>query len=245
MARRIVTGLLGALLWCGAAVSHAEAAKPAASNPRATTTLRGLTAEQQKQLEYERYQKEQAAQQARQQAARPAAPANLTVDGQPDAPARSPATSAAESAATPSPSHLAAGRTRPVRQAPEPPRIDRGTISDAKISSIIPYQLRANGQIAVNVELQLAKPVSLAELNANLRLMIDNLPLEPLTAPVAADADRFAEPVEAMQAAAVDASGSETAPASGTVQPLLRAAQNDSNVVPSRCSVARRRTCHR
>lgn len=190
MARRIVSGLMGALLWCGATTSWADAAKPMSLDPRASSTQRGLTAEQRKQLEYERYQKEIAAQQSRpqvQQAARPNAPGN--------------------------------------------PTVDRGTIADAKISSIIPYELRAGDQIAVNVEIQLAKPIQLTELTANLRLMIDNEPLAALPAPPIVSPET--EPRAAGDTVDMSPPNSEIAPARSArpTQPLLQTTASNSNVV--------------
>jgi hypothetical protein len=234
MARRIVLGLMGALLCCGAAVSKAQSARAPASDSRAVTTPRALTAEQQKQLEYERYRKELAARQAGQPAVKPDAPGNLTVPGSSDSPAQAPpAVTPTESTATPSPARESSGGKRPVHPAGESQPVDRGTIADAKITSVIPFELRPDDRIAVNIELRLAKPIPLPELAAGLRLMIDNEALAPLPAPAAAPTDEVAAAQADAGNGPVGAPVQSASPVQSTspVQSALRASAGDPSVV--------------
>jgi hypothetical protein len=223
----------------------------------AQTASRPLTPEQQKQLEYQRYLREQESQRARQQAARPNAPGGLTIDG---GNAAAPTTVVApNSAGAPNSAAQSPGQNEPAASDKQPatrstttranrdaarraavqpmetvkPEIDHGYVNDAKITSIIPLELRPNERVAVNLEVKLAKPISSSELAAQLGVLIDNVPLAGLPAPpVTANAiDGPAGEATAMEAVPAESAQSASVP--------TRAAQNTPRVTITRSDVVR------
>ncbi len=169
-----------ALLHGGAGGLRAQEAAPS----------RALTPEQQKELEYQRYLREQAAQRERQQATRPAAPTGLSVDGGSDA--AGPATVPAD--ANPNDKKPAAGignrralRVQAAQTAAQSgaaqAEADHGYVAKAAIVRVIPVQLRPDERIVVDVEILLRKQISSADLASKMRLLLDGVPLEPFPLP--------------------------------------------------------------
>jgi hypothetical protein len=191
MARTIVSVTTGILLLCGGSLLHAEASKPNTLNPRTTTTIRGLTAEQEKQLEYERYQKEIAAQQAKKSATRPASSAGVPIDSNSDTSARVPPAAENAPAASKRPGAVVRKPTALAK-----PQYERVYVEDAQIVNVAPALLRPDERVVVDVAVVLGKPISPSELADQLQVLLDATPLDayPLAAPVAPEAETAATP---------------------------------------------------